>query len=394
MMSERHERTRNYLSFLQVTGWTSKYESVDVLLRHLSRKSRSEATKEGCLRKTHSFCVYVGLDPDQLVRLPKNRIENLLQAYTDERNNEKYSTRYLNGILNSLKTFFKVNGFKGVNALEVEGYYVPTRYRKAPEYIPTKHEVYLMADSATSLRDRAIILTLYSSGLRNSTLRALLYRDVKEELLKGFYNLLIPVYPEMKLVEPYACKNKIPYYSFTCDDATQAIRLYLLERERRYGEIRETDPLFISEYNQIPKSERRRKILTSRELQIIVKDSARRAGISQWRHVHPQSLRKSFETVLRSGLIDGGHLDVKVQEFFMGHILPGSQDYYFDKSKTEAMRALYSKLKFGRVKVENKFKILRAAVAKAFEGTGFDPDQVIEEYVAMKQRPNCISEIS
>lgn len=384
MILKKNRCTLDYLSFLLVTGWESKYESVDMLLRHLSRKSRSEASKELYLRNIHSFCVCVGLNPDQLIKLPKNQIENLLQAYTDERNNGKYSIRYLNTILNVLKLFFKVNGFKAVNTLEVEGYYMPARYRKFSEYIPTKNELYFMADSATSLRDRAIILALYSSGLRNSTLRALLYRDVKEELLKNFYNLFIPVYPEMKLIDPNACKNSIPYYSFTCDEATHAIKLYILERERRSGEINDTEPLFTSEYNQIPRSERRLKTLSSREVQIVIKDSAKRAGIGQWRNVCPKCLRKSFETVLRSGLIDGGQLDPKVQEFFMGHILPGSQDTYFDKTKIEAMRALYSQLKFGRVPIENKFKILREAVAKAFEGTGFDPDRVMEEYLAAR----------
>jgi len=377
---------RDFLSFLRVTGWRSKYESVDVLLRHLSRKSRSEASKEAYLRQIHSFCVHVGLNPDQLVKLPKNQIENLLQAYTDERNNEKYSIRYVNNIQAILRSFFKENGFKGGNALEVEGYYMPTRYRKTPEYIPTKHEVYLMADSTRSLRDRAIVLTLYCTGLRNSTIRALLFKDIHEELLKNHYNLLIPVYPEMKQIDPYACKNNISYYTFTSDESTHAIKLYLLEREDKYGEIKDTEPLFASQYNQIPKSERRRKILTSRELQIIVKDSARRAGINQWRCVYPKCLRKSFETVLRGGLFDGGQLDPKVQEFFMGHILPGSQDTYFDKTKIEAMRALYSRLKFGRVPVENKFKILRAAVAKAFEESGIDADEVMAEYIRMRER--------
>ena len=69
----------------------------------------------------------------------------------------------------------------------------------------------------------------------------------------------------------------------------------------------------------------------------------------------------------------------------MGHILPGSQDTYFDKSKVEYLRAEYARLSFGRVVVENKFKILRMAVAKAFEGTGLDPDKVIEEYVQMRK---------
>lgn len=262
---------------------------------------------------------------------------------------------------------------------------MPSRYRKVPEYIPKKYEIYLMADSACSLRDRAIILTLYSSGLRNSTLRALLIRDVEDELSRNIDNILIPVYPEMKKIDPYACKGDIPYYTFICDEATQAIKLYLGERKRKYGGILSHEPLFISNYNQIDREERKSKIMSPRQLQQVVKMAARRAGLAKVEHVTPHCLRKSFETVLHSELVDGGRLDPKIQEFFMGHILPGNQDVYFDKTKVETLRAEYARLNFSRVVVENKFKVLRMAVARAFEGTGIDPEKVIDEYAEMRR---------
>jgi len=367
-------------------GWASGYSTVDAWLRHLSRKSRSEPSRERYLRTLHSFCRETSFGPDELVSLPQREIERMIQEYADSFNNGKYSLRYANSILCALKSFFKVNGFRGPKELNLESYYTPTRYRKAAEYIPSKHEIHAMADCARSLRDRAIILTLFSTGLRNSTLRAVLYRDVKAELLAGASNLKIPVYPEMKAVDPAACKGNIPYYVFTCDDATHAIRLYLRERAERYGGISDRDPLFASGYNQLPSEKRRAKPLTPRQLQNVVKLSAKLAGLPEWRHVTPHALRKSFESVLRSELVGGGRLDPKVQEFFMGHILSGSQDNYFDRTKIEDLRAEYSRLQFGRVVVENKFKLLRAAVMKAFEGTGLNPEEVMEEYLEMKRR--------
>lgn len=377
-----------YLVYLKVYGWRSEYESVDLLLRHLSRKCRSEASKKAYLHRLYSFCNYAGMSPDELAKLPKSHVEGLVQDYADNYNDGKHSVRYSNGIINLLRTFFKVNGFKGTQTLDVEGYYMPARYRKVPEYIPRKHEIHLMADSACSLRNRAIILTLYGSGLRNSTLRALLIKDVENELSRGISNILIPVYPEMKLIDPYACKGNISYFTFICDEATEAIKLYLHERKEKYGEILSHGPLFSSEYNQVDRNERRSKIMSQRQLQNVVKMAAKRAGIAQWRHVTPHCLRKAFETVLHSELIDGGRLDPKIQEFFMGHILPGSEDAYFDRSNIEMLRAEYTKLNFGRVIVKNKFKALRTAVARAFEGTGIDPDKLIEEYVEMRRLRN------
>jgi hypothetical protein len=127
------------------------------------------------------------------------------------------------------------------------------------------------------------------------------------------------------------------------------------------------------------------KIMSPRQLQKVVKQAAKRARLPQWQFVTPHCLRKAFETVLHSELVDGGRLDPKIQEFFMGHILPGSEDTYFNKMDVEYLRAEYAKLNFGRAVVENKFKILRMAVARAFEGTGIDPDKVIEEYIQMRQ---------
>jgi len=375
----------NYADFLKVDGWTSEYTSVDLLLRHLSRKCRSEASRRAYLRQVYSLCVSTNMAPDELVKLPKRKVEKLVQEHADKYNDGKHSIRYVNNIIHLLKAFFKVNGFKGVKALEIESYYMPSRYRKVPEYIPRKNEIYLMADSACSLRDRAIILTDYSSGLRNSTLRAILIKDVEDELSRGISNLLIPVYPEMKLIDPYACKGNVPYFTFTCDEATEAIKLYLRERKEKYGEILSHEPLFASDYNQIDRDERKSKIMSQRQLQHVIKMAAFKAGLAQWRYVKPKCLRTAFETVLHSETVHGGRLGVKLEEFFMGHVLPGSEDAYFNKTDIETLRAEYSKLNFGRVTIENKFKVLRSAVARAFEGTGIDPDKMMEEYVQMRR---------
>ncbi len=368
--------------FLRVKGWSSNYRSVNNLLAHLARKSKSEGSKRLYLWHLYKFCRYTDRKPNELIALRRDRAEKLAQEYADSLSNA--SPRYSNLAVAILKAFFGANGFKRAKALELETYHAPPRFRITPEYIPTKSEVYGMADSACSLQDRAIILTLFSTGLRNSTLRAIRYKDVTDELERDYSNITIPVYPEMKDLEPNACKGGIPYYTFTCDEATQALKLYVMQREDKYGGIEGSELLFCSEYNQIHKDDRKKKPLTSRELQIIVKSAAKRAGISEWEAVHPHCMRKACETVLHSQLIDGGNLDVKTQEFFMGHVLPGSQDPYFDRSKIEHMRNQYSRLKFGRSAVENKFKVLKAAVVRAFEDTGIDPEQVIEEYVKLK----------
>lgn len=203
-----------------------------------------------------------------------------------------------------------------------------------------------MADAAGSNRDRAIIHTLWSSGLRVSTLCALNIGDIRAELESSIQNPVVPVYPEMKNRVPDACKGDIPYFSYLSSTASDALRVYLAERMEQFGKPDNTDPLFHSDWHLWDKDERSSKRLGRRGIGIIVKESARLSGIKDWRYVTPHCLRKAFESVLRSQTIDGGRLDKGTQEFLFGHILPGSQDVYYDKSKIEEHRALFARLDF------------------------------------------------
>jgi integrase len=376
-----------FMRNLGIDGWQSSSKPVDNLLRRLARRTKSEATLRNYTWHLHGLCQMAEKSPSELVHLKRNVAERLAQRYADSLS--KSSPRYANTAIDSLSAFFSSNGYKHFRALELERYSVPRRSRSRKEHIPTKEEVYRMADCAGSLRNRAIILTLFSSGFRNSTLRALLYGDVMQELEDSVSLVRLPCYLEMKKWIPYACKGGIPYYSFICTEARQSLALYLKDRLRRYGELKPTYPLFATEHNQIAKEERNRKSLSPGELQIVVKSTASKAGIEDWNLVHPHCLRKSYETVLHSQLIDGSNMDVKVQEVFMGHVLPRSQDNYFDMSKVEQMRMLYSKLKFGRTVIENKYDVMKMAVARAFEGTDLDPEAVILDYAReqLAERP-------
>jgi hypothetical protein len=114
--------------------------------------------------------------------------------------------------------------------------------------------------------------------------------------------------------------------------------------------------------------------LSSRELQEIVKNAAKEAGIKEWKHVTPHSLRKVFESILRSPMKDGGRMDGKDQEFLIGHILPGTQDPYYDWSKIDKLRSEFSKLMFTEEKspeVENLG--MYKEMARLF---GINPDEI------------------
>ncbi len=177
-------------------------------------------------------------------------------------------------------------------------------------------------------------------GLRNSTLRALRYKDVADELDTS-EAVKVPVYPEMKEVDPRACKGNIPYYTFFSKEAVSSLREYLSERKKEFGNIGGDEPLFASTSVNVPKEVRRNTPAKRNSLDLIVKRAAGKASIVKWREVHPHCLRKAFESALRNG-----GLDPKDQEFLMGHILPGTQDTYYDKTKVDELRRKYAKVNF------------------------------------------------
>jgi site-specific recombinase XerD len=333
--------------YLHVSKWESGYPSVANLLKYLRyRKIGSEGSRDTYCRIVYAFCKYTDKLPDELVLLRKIDIEKLIEDFCyHKREKEWKSARTANSALFSLKTFFKTNGFKGNERLDVECFHQSVRERTRPEYIPTLEEARRMANVTGSLRDRAIIFFMFSTGLRNGTLRALLYSDVKDELEKDQPNLLIKVHKGMKKIVFSACKGDTEYCVFTSSEATEALKLYINNR-RIFDELKSEEVLFCSEHNRLSHKERANKPLTARELQIIVKNAARKADIKEWKNVVPHCLRKTFETILRSQFADGGRLDLKTQEYFMGHILGGSMDTYFDKTKTDELRKEYAKLMF------------------------------------------------
>jgi len=392
-------------------GWSSEFESVDLLLEHLRGMTKSLASK-------HQYCYYlwitclwitwnlkssadvalqrtldesrvnIGLssqrkrwkeiaeslnfdiiNPDQLISMAKgnpDQVARLIRKLALEYY-ETGSFRCANHIIAMAKTFFKVNKVDvDLNCFSMRG---RGRTRKRQEYIPTLAEALKMAEVSGSLRNQLIILFLTYAGPRNSTLRAVVYNEnfpeplyqeytIKKQLQKGERCLAIIVHEIMKKRVPTACKNNIPYYTFVPPKVTEYLILYLIELEEKYGPLRDDQPIFHTENRMLPLVERLMTPISERELQVIVKDAARRAGIKLWKYVYPHCLRKTFESFLRNQP-DDVRLDIKERDFLMGHVPPGSQDAYFDKTKIEEMREKYARMIFEPViSVEKEERVI------------------------------------
>jgi integrase len=126
----------------------------------------------------------------------------------------------------------------------------------------------------------------------------------------------------------------------------EALKAYLRDRNEKYGPTTPEAPLFHAEWNLWGRNERSSKRLGRRTVAKIIRRAAKLSGIVQWVFITPHTLRKAFESVLRNPTIDGSRMDMATQQFFFGHILPSSQDAYYDKDKTDFHRLEYEKLNF------------------------------------------------
>ena len=369
----------NWEDFLQINGWESNFQSVNRLLRHYQRKIRSEHTRANACQTVKALSEFADKGPDDLVKLTPKKASSLVQDFVDSLANKDYSIRYVNVSLAYLKTFFKVNGFKGRRAIEVERHYQPSRYRKREEYIPTSDEIYKMAYASGSTRNKALVLALYTSGLRNSTLRAILYQDVKDDFENRLDILNVPVYAEMKRIVQGACKGNIPYYTFFSRETVEAIRQYLEKRKKSFDDIGANEPLFASSSRNLVPELRRKTPVMKKTLENLVKRAASDAGVQKWKFVTPHCLRKAFESALRNS-----GMDTKDQEFLMGHILPRSQDTYYDKTKIEDLRKKYAQVEFFPQKNYPSEELRKKQVLDTVRLLGFPEDRIkkVEEALA------------
>lgn len=158
-------------------------------------------------------------------------------------------------------------------------------------------------ETPQGLRDRAMIETMYGSGLRVSELCSLEIQaiDFSEGILrvrgKGSKERIVPVGRR----------------------AVEAIRAYLSESGRaRLAKPRTGSALFISSWG---------KAISRKTFWVILQEQARRAGIEK--KIHPHRLRHAFATHL---LANGA--DLRVIQEMLGHADISTTQIYTDVERT------------------------------------------------------------
>jgi len=295
-------------------------------------------TRRNYLRALHIICSSGGLTPERLLGdlseprvSPEVRSEIRRIAQEFLRRDRPAMAR---SIVSAARSFFAAHD-KVVNFTRRER--VPAYRKKAAiQIVPTKEDIYRMADVAKKQRDKALILCAFQSGVRPSCLLNWNYGLVKRQL-----------HPESRV--PVALKitraldSKIAgygldyYWTFLQAEAANALKAYIDTRIRKGEKIRDDDPIFVTDSSSIKGT---KPNVTS--YWRIVKRLASKVGIDR-KGIWPHCLRKAFRKVLNSAEIDDD-----TREALMGHRIPGSRENYFDRHDVMEAAEKYMRCNFAR----------------------------------------------
>jgi len=95
-----------------------------------------------------------------------------------------------------------------------------------------------MAFAAVSLRDRALILRTFQSGLKNYQIAEIR----RFERTDGRVPIVVQVTPALKGRIPRAVREDVEYHTFLGSEACEALKLYLDNRRRAHGTIDRSSP--------------------------------------------------------------------------------------------------------------------------------------------------------
>ena len=330
----------------QEHGWFgSKAHSYVELLKHPHvaswiRRYHEGDSQESYARALERILHGAGLTVDGFLALSSDDAKKIVFSIADAEKKRGKHAQARKTIITA-KGFFEANKktFE-LDRLDKKRYYSIPRKKVIDEIIPNKEQVYRMADASLSLkaglRNRAMLLCLFQSGVRPGCLCRWTYRLIRDQL---YPEVKVPV----KLVITSETDTKLQsygldyYITFLQRDAAEALKSYLDNRIGQGRTFKDDDPVFVTE-----STASRGESLSTPNIWEVVKRVSSAAGIDS-HGMWSRLLRKSFRKVLNQS-----DIDEDTKEAIMGHKLLGSRGNYFDSHDHDEIASKYMRCQFGR----------------------------------------------
>lgn len=309
--------------------YMQKYPSIAKVYEAIagSRRLGSERTFENYANYVHKFVKFLGFND------PETALEALLKGEVNAGEKVDAFVGYAlddlgkahNTVRNyafGVKKWLDLNGVK-VNWAKIE---MPTsNMTREEDKAPSKEELKLLLNHASSSRDRAVIFTGSSSGLRLGTLLSLKVGDADFN-----YPDVARLTVERKRGRKFGSKRGRSsgryFVTFITPEAKNALQQYLGERREAGEQVTAESPLIGDAYH-------RGEFQTVEGYERVWARLLRRAGLGQksqsWFKLHFHTLRKYF----RSNCIG---VDASYRERWMGH-----KGLYLDMSYFKAEESLH-----------------------------------------------------
>jgi integrase len=382
---ERKDQYGRWINGTKKYEWLLDYECIIDWIEGYD----SERTQQNHLYVMDRFLKEIEMNPDEFLELGKNDYiesrKNPEREWDVKRLIRRVRRRYKKeGKLASgkrlnitMKSFFEEHRillkFTRKERIKIK------RKRVKFEYIPSKAEIYAMADSTRCLRDRAIILLAFHSGIRRNAIVKLTYGMIKDYIEQE--EIKVPVY--LRITSDIDTKISSSdlgyYYTFLQHEAIEAIKLYVEQRKEERGwKPKDDDLLFVSE--RIINGERK-QFLAEIAINRFLKKCAKRVGIDPkgiWIHC----IRKAFRKIL----YQTEPMDNDMAEALMGHIIEGSKENYFDRHDLKWIASVYMEAPFGR-EATGKIRKLDESLREKDERIK-NLEKIIEEKAKREQKVN------
>lgn len=298
------------------------------------------------------------MDCDRLLKLEAKQLQQKIINYViDMRDSKKLSPNTISLRVSALQTFFQINDVEGINWFKIKKF-KGEFYTVVEDRPYNREEIHTLIENAPSLRDKAIILLLSSSGMRVGGLVRLQLKHVKA--IDKYHIYQFEVYK----------KSREAYITFCTPETRNCIDDYLSFRKRLGEKLTPNSPLFRSEFETKFGARAPAKHMTEIGVTNVVLKIRFRTGIVEEQHLtekqrngqlrsHIMTLH-GFRKYLDTTATSNG-MDTLYVEHIMGHDIGLKGSYYKPTTKeilegNDRMRGYISIINDLTINEENRLK--------------------------------------